>query len=152
MARNLNGATLAEKMRLNIRLDGGCWRWTGAHVPSGYGQIAVDGKRRAVHRVSYELSTGPIPDGLEIDHLCRVRDCVNPRHLEAVTHAENLRRALAHKTHCVQGHELSGPNIKWGAATREGGRKRRCRACFNADRRRGHATRRAEAGGFDTHG
>lgn len=70
-----------------------CWSWTGSKC-RGYGRLWIDGLGRPVQaqRVSYELHTGPIPDGLEIDHLCRTPECTNPRHLEAVTGAENLRR------------------------------------------------------------
>lgn len=79
--------------------DCGCWRWTGQKNRFGYGQLTVnrDGKSRCLgaHRFSYEAHVGPIPEGLEIDHLCRVRDCVNPEHLEPVTRAENVRRSWA---------------------------------------------------------
>lgn len=71
----------------------GCWLWFGRLTGKGYGATNKDGRYINAHRASYELVKGPIPDGLEIDHLCRVRCCVNPDHLEAVTHAENLRRA-----------------------------------------------------------
>lgn len=70
-----------------------CWIWTGKKGSKGYGLAHVDGGRQAqAHRVAYELLVGPIPDGLEIDHTCNVRPCVNPDHLEPVTHAENVRR------------------------------------------------------------
>ena len=75
----------------------GCWLWTGSRTRDGYGLITTreGGKQRRsyVHRIAYVKVHGFIPDGLEIDHLCRVRNCFNPSHLEAVTHAENLRRA-----------------------------------------------------------
>ena len=75
----------------------GCLRWQGAHSPKGYGQIMLNGRLSSAHRASYERSFGPIPDGLEIDHVydrgCRYRDCIEPSHLEAVTHRENVLRA-----------------------------------------------------------
>lgn len=76
----------------------GCWLWTGAtQGRSGhfnYGQVTVDNKRRLAHRVAHELWVGPIPDGYEVDHLCRTPLCINPDHLEAVTPEENMRRAM----------------------------------------------------------
>ena len=86
------------------------------------------------HRLAYELEIGPIPAGLEIDHLCRVRNCVNPAHLEPVTHAENIRRGTgplaenARKTECVHGHPLEGANLY----VRPGDGHRQCRACNTA--------------------
>lgn len=73
--------------------DDGCWIWTGALNGSRYGSIEVDGRLRRPHRLLYEFVVGVIPEGLELDHLCRVRHCVNPDHLEAVTRSENLRRS-----------------------------------------------------------
>lgn len=74
--------------------DGSCWLWTAAKSGKGYGCVVIDRRRYPAHRVAYEMFVGPIPEGLEIDHLCRVRNCVNPAHLEPVTHAENVRRAM----------------------------------------------------------
>lgn len=72
--------------------EGGCWLWTGTRNRGGYGDFRMpEGPRRA-HRLAYENLVGPIPEGLELDHLCRVRNCVNPQHLEPVTRSENARR------------------------------------------------------------
>lgn len=71
---------------------GGCWRWIGAHNQGGYGLVGVNGRLVTAHRRAYELVVGSIPHGLVLDHLCRVRDCCKPFHLEPVTQAENLRR------------------------------------------------------------
>jgi HNH endonuclease len=70
-----------------------CWLWNGTLDPKGYAdRIHLFGKRVEAHRVLYERTQGPVPNGLELDHLCRVRSCVNPAHLEPVTHTENMRR------------------------------------------------------------
>ena len=72
-----------------------CWLWTSAKNIDGYGIFRINGKNILSHRLSYELYIGKIPEGLQIDHLCRVRDCVNPDHLDPVTQAENIRRGLS---------------------------------------------------------
>lgn len=77
--------------KVDVRPDG-CWWWTGAIGASGYPHIKVDGKKQRAHRIAYELFAGPVPDGFDVDHLCGVRKCVNPSHLEAVTHRENVLR------------------------------------------------------------
>lgn len=97
-----------------------CWPWVASVTSTGYGALGSGGRSEPkvyAHRVSYELNVGPIPAGLEIDHLCRNRRCVNPAHLEPVPHRENTLRGEspvavnAAKTHCVRGHALSGPNV-----------------------------------------
>jgi hypothetical protein len=108
----------------------GCWLWTGPVDGAGYGRMGA--RSRAAHRVAYEWLIGPVPDGLELDHLCRVRNCVNVSHLEPVTHRENVLRGdsmparKAKQTHCIHGHLLSEDNI-YREVTRPNGRK--CREC-----------------------
>lgn len=88
---------LDRAMAKIVVLDNGCWLWTGyVFASTGYGGIKVAGdKLQLAHRVVYELLRGPIPEGLQIDHLCRERRCVNPTHLEPVTASENLLRGYA---------------------------------------------------------
>ncbi len=96
---NLHAIALIDRFNNRWTADHtGCWVWNGRLNDDGYGVLDLSWRRggpksRSAHRLAYELFVGPIPDGLEIDHLCAVRRCVNPAHLEAVTHAENVRRA-----------------------------------------------------------
>lgn len=89
-----------------------CWEWTGPRNGQ-YGQLSYENGNIRAHRAAYELFVGPIPDGLSLDHLCRNTMCVNPSHLEPVTHRENVLRGIsviadnARKTHCPLGHELT---------------------------------------------
>jgi HNH endonuclease len=143
--------TLLERLMQRVEVDAetGCWLWTGSVMPNGYGKLTVPkGRSSLAHRLMYEEVRGEIPEGLDIDHLCRVRRCVNPDHMEPVSRKVNLdrsplveslrlqkkaeaaaRRAARpkkhnrHKTHCPQGHPYSAEN------TREYRGGRRCKAC-----------------------
>lgn len=84
-----------DRARFMAKVDqsGDCWLWT-AHVNAdGYGVFRFDGQMGGAHRFAWRLLVGEVPDGMELDHLCRVRHCVNPAHMEVVTHAENVRRS-----------------------------------------------------------
>lgn len=118
----------------------GCWLWTGYVTATGYGRVAVPGRRKLyAHRVSYELHVGPIPVGLTLDHLCRNKLCVRPDHLEPVTLAENIRRAWPRRTHCPYGHSLADAYVDRSAR----GSQRKCRTCHLSRVRARHARRRA---------
>lgn len=125
----MDEATLA---RFNVKYDvqpGGCWLWTGAIGKTGYAVFRYNGKAANAHRVSYTHHVGPVPEGLDLDHLCRVRHCVNPAHLEPVTRRVNLSRGIrpgryqAAKTHCPKGHPYDAAN------TSMDGGSRRCLTC-----------------------
>jgi len=115
--------------------SGDCWTWTACLNPDGYGQFWVSGRAVKAHRFAYEQMVGEIPAGLELDHLCRNRSCVNPDHMDAVTHKVNVLRGVgvtamhALKTECPQGHPLSGANLY----PLPGGRT--CRECKKASNR-----------------
>ncbi len=103
---------LRDKIQSNIFIDSNnCWIWQGSKNPKGYGNISVNGQSLNSHRVSYEVFVKPIPQGLEVDHLCRVPSCCNPTHLEPVTRQENTLRGTgptalnAKKTKCPKGHD-----------------------------------------------
>ena len=140
MPRGVRYATDAERILSRIVVDeNGCWLWQGYVSRQGYGQMKVDHRHWKAHRFAYVVWRGPIAEGLEIDHLCRVRRCVNPDHLEPVTHRENVRRgdlSLANarrhlaKTHCVHGHSYGNAIVRPNGA-------RQCRECKRQhDRRR----------------
>lgn len=107
-------------------LYGRCWIWTGADNGRGYGKAKVSGRSVYVHRAAYEALVGPIPAGLDLDHLCRNRGCYNPAHLEPVTRAENLRRGAngVLLIACPAGHAYDGANTYLDP---NGGK--RCRRC-----------------------
>ena len=134
-----------ERLMQHVEMvtESGCWIWMGQIGPTGYGRVMVKNPgitekagwvNGYAHRVMYEALRGPIPEGLQLDHLCRVRCCVNPAHLEPVTQQENIRRGDLGKiersrTHCPYGHSYEEH------CRRRPNAKRVCRAC---DRRRHH--------------
>lgn len=111
-------------------IDGECWVWMGS-AAGGYGQIMIDSAAVKVHRVMYERLKGPVEDGLQLDHLCRVTRCCNPDHLEPVSARINILRSTgpaalnAVKTHCKNGHEFTPENTY----ARPDGSGRACRVC-----------------------
>lgn len=107
-------ATLPESLPLHFRRNvtdgpGGCWLWTRSTSPDGYGWASYGNRTHQAHRLAYRLVMGEPPDGMQLDHLCRVRHCVNPAHLEPVSPGENLRRSpltTAGMVTCSKGHQL----------------------------------------------
>lgn len=125
--------TIEERVWQRVTKTDGCWSWHGSHHEHGYGIISLEGKPRRVHRLVYEMLVGPIPEGLDLDHLCRNRGCCNPAHLEPVTRRENLLRgdtivaAQVARTHCPLGHEYTPDNTRINNG---------CRSCRDCERQR----------------
>jgi HNH endonuclease len=121
-----------------------CWIWTAGKNTSGYGTFKLDGLQPVAHRLAYELTKGPIPEGLTLDHLCRVRACVNPAHLEAIPMKTNVLRGIgptaenARKTHCKRGHEYTSENTMHMHCRTE----RICKICESARQVRRRAAKR----------
>lgn len=119
-------------------VESGCWLWTGHVANTGYGIIHIDRKPYGAHRFAYQLLVGPIEKGLQLDHLCLVRHCVNPAHLEPVTCRTNLQRgetlaaANSRKTHCLRGHEFTEVNTYLYRG------RRLCRECRRTTWREAH--------------
>ena len=110
-----------------VEPTGFCWLWQGYITPEGYGMSWLDGDSRGAHRIAYTDLVGEIPNGMHLDHLCRIRNCVNPDHLEIVTPRENSLRATriqVGRSHCTHGHEWTEAN------TLPCGESKRCRQCI----------------------
>jgi hypothetical protein len=130
--------SVEDRFWSKVDKSGECWIWTASLDRKGYGQFAISkGQIRRAHRVAYELAVGPIPEGMEPDHLCRIHACVRPSHLEPVTHAENIRRGVgtapqfqSSKTECPNHHPYDMVEAN-GA--------RRCRECRRTVIRRASA-------------
>jgi len=124
------GMTEAERFWAKVQKSEGCWLWT-ARKNNGYGSFSLTDSNATVfaHRWAYQSIVGPVPEGTELDHLCRTRACVRPDHLEPVAHRENVLRGeglaakQARKTHCPKGHEYTSEN------TRRYAGRRYCRQC-----------------------
>jgi hypothetical protein len=141
---------LPERIWSKISVDeSGCWVWLAYRNRGGYGCVSWEGMSRLAYRITYTELVSPVPEGLELDHLCRVRHCVNPDHLEPVTRQTNALRGVgvgaknAKKTHCPKGHPLSGDNLLPGDLKR-GGRK--CRQCHRSETNARRAAKRANPG------
>ena len=124
----------------------GCWEWQGCRNPDGYGKFGESGTVVLAHRFSHEIHVGPIHVGKVIDHLCRNPACVNPEHLEVVTHRENCRRGIAGdrmkaRAHCPQGHEYTEENTYVNPGRPN---SRTCRTCSRTSSRKSKAAARAK--------
>ena len=152
MVARVRSITASERFWSKVDKSGDCWLWTGYIKPNGYASFYPGGGRHVekvyVHRFAFESAFGPCPEGYEIDHLCNVRHCVNPSHLEAVTRRENLdRRNVVNgwrrlpvrglprklKTHCKNDHPFDEANTYWHRGYRY------CKTC-----RRGRTRRKPE--------
>lgn len=109
--------------KVDRRTKGECWPWLGGKNPKGYGRYHVGPRQVQAHRFAYELTIGPVPDGLVLDHLCRNPGCANPYHCQPVTSRENTLRGqgpaaqAAQRTHCPQGHPYDTIRQGWRACS-----------------------------------
>jgi hypothetical protein len=152
--RWMNNGTMAPQMirnddlsrfwsKVDKRGDGECWPWTGALTHDGYGRFRTKTSHEISSVVAYRLLIGPIPEGMQVDHVfargCTRRDCVNPAHLEAVTVSVNIQRsAPGRRTHCPRGHEYTPENTSYTSGT-----GRTCVICNRERNRRARARRNA---------
>ena len=134
MNRGFNLKCFKQKYRVDS--ESGCWIWTGTKIWNGYGVYSG----QVAHRKAYEIFVGPVPDGLDLDHLCRNRGCVNPAHLEPVTRSVNLRRGFE-ATGCKNGHGYSTETITL-IHTSSGQFHRRCIICHREQNRRAKRRKR----------
>lgn len=159
MRKDSGPITPLNEARISPEPNSGCWLWTGSITKDGYGKCRPRDKRTvtSAHRVVWESHHGQIPSGTEMDHLCRTRCCVNPAHLEPVSHADNIRRGLApgatakrHKsiTHCPHGHEYTTENTGLKRDWRVPGRMNRyCRTCVRERGAKARSMQRTRSNG-----
>ena len=140
------GLPLKERIQNSIVIDdNGCWIWQNYLDSGKYGVLCIAKSMVRAHRASYEAYVGPIPEGLQTDHLCRVTSCVNPEHLEPVTQQENLRRKAIANTHCPQGHEYNEQNTYWQVPQAKNlNPSKKCKACSNIHGRGYRLRRKAQ--------
>jgi hypothetical protein len=122
----LSKPTPEERFWAKVTKSDDCWEWTGSRGNYGHGALAVDGRNVGAHRFSYELAIGPIPTGLVIDHMCHNPPCVNPAHLRAVTHKQNIENQVgAHRTSRsgIRGVRFDPRRNKWRAEIKHHGNR-----------------------------
>lgn len=138
-------ASLPPRIAAKIQVsDSGCWLWTGAVKQDGYGLVRYDGRCQRAHRVVFALAGNTLRDGLVLDHLCRVRNCVRPEHLRQVTQGENMQEVLRE----INARRAVKPYCRWGHPLPERtpemqGKFRYCRTCSRKRSREYQAARRA---------
>lgn len=135
--------TVEQRFLSKISIDPlGCWNWTAAKNADGYGRFGFEGRNAHAHRVAYVLFIGPIPRGLEVAHLCHNRRCVNPLHIQAMTHLANVQMTPTRtwrRSACKRGHEMEDPNLYH----RRNG-TRQCLACYQQSWADGNARKSAQ--------
>jgi len=128
--------TVVERFWAKVNKTALCWEWTGKPTSHGYGRFSIPGHHVGAHEFSWWLAHGLVPQGWDVDHLCRNTICVRPSHLEAVPHQENNLRGICGEvnrrrqlaiTHCPQGHAYDEANTSWKKT--KSGMSRRCKAC-----------------------
>lgn len=150
------GATELDRFLSKVNKTNTCWYWTAYVRPDGYGAFRpTKGNMVNAHRYSYKTFVGELVSGMHIDHLCRNKTCVNPKHLQQVAPAENTRRGISgrltkdrHKlvTHCPSGHEYTETNTIYSISS-DGYKCRKCKTCTNSRNLKNYYKRKKEGWG-----